>query len=52
MRYRAGLTASIDAKASEMSDVISNVLDLMRFEAGESSCDGNGRRSMIWSDGS
>lgn len=32
---RAQLTRSIDAKAHEMSDLISNVLDLMRFEAGE-----------------
>jgi two-component system sensor histidine kinase KdpD len=34
-RARAQLTRSIDAKAHEMSDLISNVLDLMRFEAGE-----------------
>jgi len=32
---RAQLTRSIDVKAHEMSDLISNVLDLMRFEAGE-----------------
>jgi len=32
---RAQLARSIDAKAHEMSDLISNVLDLMRFEAGE-----------------
>ena len=32
---RAQLAQSIDAKAHEMSDLISNVLDLMRFEAGE-----------------
>ncbi len=32
---RARLTASIEAKAQEMSEIISNVLDLMRFEAGE-----------------
>ena len=31
---RARLTASIEAKAHEMSEIISNVLDLMRFEAG------------------
>ncbi len=32
---RAQLARSIDAKAQEMSGLISNVLDLMRFEAGE-----------------
>lgn len=32
---RAQLVQSIDAKAHEMSELISNVLDLMRFEAGE-----------------
>ena len=32
---RARLVRSIDVKAREMSDLISNVLDLMRFEAGE-----------------
>ena len=32
---RAELARSIDAKAQEMSELISNVLDLMRFEAGE-----------------
>ncbi len=32
---RAQLLRSIDAKAHEMSELISNVLDLMRFEAGE-----------------
>jgi two-component system sensor histidine kinase KdpD len=32
---RAQLARSIDAKAQEMSALISNVLDLMRFEAGE-----------------
>ncbi len=32
---RAGLAASIEDKAKEMSELISNVLDLMRFEAGE-----------------
>jgi two-component system, OmpR family, sensor histidine kinase KdpD len=32
---RAKLTASIEAKAHEMSEIISNVLDLMRFETGE-----------------
>jgi two-component system sensor histidine kinase KdpD len=32
---RAQLARSIDAKAHEMSDIVSNVLDLMRFEAGE-----------------
>jgi two-component system sensor histidine kinase KdpD len=32
---RARLAASIEAKAREMSELISNVLDLMRFEAGE-----------------
>jgi two-component system sensor histidine kinase KdpD len=32
---RAQLAHSIDAKAHEMSELISNVLDLMRFEAGE-----------------
>jgi two-component system, OmpR family, sensor histidine kinase KdpD len=32
---RAQLVRSIDAKAHEMSELISNVLDLMRFEAGE-----------------
>ena len=32
---RAQLVHSIDAKAHEMSELISNVLDLMRFEAGE-----------------
>jgi two-component system sensor histidine kinase KdpD len=32
---RAQLARSIDAKAHEMSELISNVLDLMRFEAGE-----------------
>jgi len=32
---RVQLARSIDAKAREMSDVISNVLDLMRFESGE-----------------
>jgi len=32
---RARLAASIDAKAREMSELISNVLDLMRFESGE-----------------
>jgi two-component system sensor histidine kinase KdpD len=31
---RARLTASIEHKAHEMSEIISNVLDLMRFEAG------------------
>jgi len=32
---RAGLARSIDAKAREMSELISNVLDLMSFEVGE-----------------
>jgi len=32
---RSRLTASIEDKAKEMSELISNVLDLMRFEAGE-----------------
>jgi two-component system sensor histidine kinase KdpD len=32
---RLRLTASIENKAREMSELISNVLDLMRFEAGE-----------------
>jgi len=32
---RAQLVASIEDKAREMSELISNVLDLMRFEAGE-----------------
>ncbi len=32
---RARLAGSIEDKAREMSDLISNVLDLMRFEAGE-----------------
>ncbi len=32
---RARLVASIAAKSQEMSELISNVLDLMRFEAGE-----------------
>jgi two-component system sensor histidine kinase KdpD len=32
---RARLAESIEAKAQEMSELISNVLDLMRFEAGE-----------------
>ena len=32
---RARLAGSIEAKAKEMSELISNVLDLMRFEAGE-----------------
>ena len=32
---RAQLVQSIDAKAHEMSELISNVLDLMRFETGE-----------------
>ena len=32
---RARLAASIESKAREMSEMISNVLDLMRFEAGE-----------------
>src|SRR5450755_2700480 len=32
---RAQLIHSIDAKAHEMSELISNVLDLMRFESGE-----------------
>ncbi len=32
---RSQLVRSIDAKGHEMSDLISNVLDLMRFEAGE-----------------
>jgi two-component system, OmpR family, sensor histidine kinase KdpD len=32
---RAQLVHSIDAKAHEMSELISNVLDLMRFETGE-----------------
>jgi two-component system sensor histidine kinase KdpD len=32
---RARLAASIEDKAREMSELISNVLDLMRFEAGE-----------------
>jgi two-component system sensor histidine kinase KdpD len=32
---REALARSIDAKAREMSELISNVLDLMRFEAGE-----------------
>jgi two-component system sensor histidine kinase KdpD len=31
---RSQLTASIEQKAQEMSEIISNVLDLMRFEAG------------------
>ncbi len=31
---RAGLAHSIEGKAQEMSELISNVLDLMRFEAG------------------
>jgi len=34
MATRARLTGSIETKAHEMSDIISNVLDLMRFEAG------------------
>lgn len=32
---RAGLTQSIETKAHEMSEIISNVLDLMRFESGQ-----------------
>ncbi|MDP9087409.1 MAG: sensor histidine kinase KdpD [Pseudomonadota bacterium] len=32
---RARLTASIESKAHEMSEIISNVLDLMRFETGQ-----------------
>ena len=32
---RAKLARSIDGKAQEMSELISNLLDLMRFEAGE-----------------
>lgn len=32
---RTSLARSIETKAREMSDVISNVLDLMRFEAGD-----------------
>ncbi len=32
---RAELARSIDGKAQEMSELISNLLDLMRFEAGE-----------------
>jgi two-component system sensor histidine kinase KdpD len=32
---RMELVRSIDTKANEMSDLISNVLDLMRFESGE-----------------
>ncbi len=32
---RSQLARSIDAKAREMSELISNVLDLMRFESGE-----------------
>ena len=32
---RARLTTSIEAKAHEMSEIISNVLDLMRFESGQ-----------------
>ena len=32
---RRRLAASIEAKAQEMSELISNVLDLMRFEAGQ-----------------
>jgi len=32
---RRRLTASIELKAHEMSEIISNVLDLMRFEAGQ-----------------
>jgi len=32
---RAQLVRSIETKATEMSELISNVLDLMRFEAGE-----------------
>jgi two-component system sensor histidine kinase KdpD len=34
-KARAQLVQSIDAKAHEMSELISNVLDLMRFETGE-----------------
>ena len=34
-RTRVSLARSIEAKAREMSELISNVLDLMRFEAGE-----------------
>ncbi|MFO1466803.1 MAG: sensor histidine kinase KdpD [Steroidobacteraceae bacterium] len=34
-RARAQLTSSIEQKAREMSEIISNVLDLMRFEAGQ-----------------
>jgi two-component system sensor histidine kinase KdpD len=38
---RAALTASIEAKANQMSDIISNVLELMRLESGQVSlrCD-------------
>ena len=32
---RARLTKSIESKAQEMSEIISNVLDLMRFESGQ-----------------
>jgi two-component system sensor histidine kinase KdpD len=32
---RASLARSIEAKAREMSDLVSNVLDLMRFESGQ-----------------
>jgi two-component system, OmpR family, sensor histidine kinase KdpD len=32
---RARLTTSIETKAHEMSEIISNVLDLMRFESGQ-----------------
>jgi two-component system, OmpR family, sensor histidine kinase KdpD len=34
LQSRCRLTASIEQKAQEMSEIISNVLDLMRFEAG------------------
>ena len=37
--------SSIESKARDMSELVSNVLDLMRLESGQSRCGATGRRS-------
>jgi two-component system sensor histidine kinase KdpD len=46
---RFSLARSIETKAREMSELVSNVLDLMRFESGRSCWGATGKHSTIWS---
>ncbi len=45
---RAMLARSIETKAREMSELVSNVLDLTRFDPARSGCAATGRCSMSW----